>query len=76
MGASAVLVATLIGVTVPEPLFATYTVLPFGVITMAAGVEPTGIGASAVLVAVSIGVTVSASSLMTYAVLLFGVIAM
>ena len=54
----AVLVAVLIGVTVPEFAFATYTVLPFGVTASATGPAPTVIGLPAVLVAVLIGVTV------------------
>ena len=57
IGAPAVLVAVLIGVTVPDPWLTTYAVLPSGVIAMATGEDPTGIGAPAGAVAVLIGST-------------------
>jgi hypothetical protein len=54
----------LIGVTVPL-LLATYTVLPFGVITIEEGWEPTLMGGPALLVAVLIGVTEAAPEFVT-----------
>jgi hypothetical protein len=58
-------VATTIGVTVPEPEFATYAVRPFGVIAIAVGSVPTLIARPAVRVAVLIGVTVPEPELTT-----------
>jgi hypothetical protein len=60
IGAPAVLVAVVIGVTVPEysPSPMTYTVFPSGVIASPAGNPLTAIGAPAMPVAVVIGVTV------------------
>jgi hypothetical protein len=60
IGAPAVLVAIVIGVTVPDPcpVPATYAVFPSGVIAIALGYPPSAIGAPAVPVAVVIGVTV------------------
>src|SRR5215469_16092913 len=90
-GLSAVLVAVLIGVTLPRTVpgapgsVSAYAVLPSGVIAMASTPEPgtpvmplpaTLTGLSAVLVAVLIGVTVGDLPPVTYAVFPFGVIAM
>src|SRR5271165_4398799 len=58
-------VAVLIGVTVSETEFATYSVFPSGATTLAAGLRPTLIGFPALLVAVVIGVTVCAAKLAT-----------
>src|SRR5215469_5338762 len=72
------LVAVLIGVTVPELSLTTYAVFPSGVIAMATGEPLTGMGLPAVLVAVLIGVTASGDlrlELATYTVLPSGVIA-
>ena len=57
IGLPAALVAVFIGVTLPEPLLATYAVRPSGVIAIANGLLPTGIGLPAAFVAVFIGVT-------------------
>jgi hypothetical protein len=65
IGVPAVLVAVRIGVTVPKPLLATWTVLPSGVIAMSSGTLPVLIAVPAVLVAVAIGVTVSEPELAT-----------
>ncbi|HXZ77404.1 MAG TPA: hypothetical protein VEH31_41940 [Streptosporangiaceae bacterium] len=72
------LVAVVIGVTVPEFGLETYKVFPSGVIAFAPRTErlctlPTWIGLPGVLVAVAIGVTVVPP--MTYAVFPSGVIA-
>ncbi len=50
--------AVLNRVTVPEPLLATYAVVPLGVMAMPSGLVPTVMDELAVLVAVLIGVTV------------------
>ena len=47
------------GVTVPEPLSATYKVLPLGVTARAQGARPTRTGVPGFPVAALIGVTVS-----------------
>jgi hypothetical protein len=52
-----VLVAIVIGVTVPEPSLVTYAAWPFGVMAMAPGLLPTLMGVPAELVAIVIGVT-------------------
>src|SRR3954452_9073195 len=64
----AVFVAVSIGVTEVELKFATYAVLPSGVIATPTGADATTIGAPAVLVLVSISVTRSLNVLVTYAV--------
>src|SRR5262249_55841859 len=56
--APAVFVATLIGVTVPSPLFAVHAVVPSGVIAISVGHLPTVMAGPVVLVGVLIGVTV------------------
>src|SRR5215467_3603703 len=58
IGLPAVFVATLIGVTVPEPWFTTYAVRLSGVNTMLRGWNPTGIGRPARPVLTLIGVAV------------------
>ena len=58
IGFPAVLVAVLIGVTVPDVKSATYTVLPSGVIAIGPGCTPTLMARPGVLVLVAIGVTV------------------
>ncbi len=65
IGFPTVLVAVLIGVTVPEPWLTTYTVSPSGVIAIAVGPTPTVIALPGLLVAVSIGVTVPRTGLFT-----------
>src|SRR5580704_4954021 len=68
-------VAVEIGVTVPAPELATYTVDPSGVAAMAYGPAPVVIRGPAVLVAVEIGVTQPISASATYSVFPSGVAA-
>jgi hypothetical protein len=58
IGVPAMPVARSTGLTVSSPEFATYAVLPSGVIAIENGLVPTGIGVPAVPVARSTGVSV------------------
>ena len=59
IGAFAVFVPRSIGVTVPPALFATYAVLPSGVMAIDTGDDPTGIGVPTAFVAALTGITAS-----------------
>ena len=69
IGDSARLYCVMIGVTLSEPSFTTWAVLPSGVMAIDMGCEPTGIAPpDTVFVAVSIGVTEFEPEFTTYAV--------
>jgi hypothetical protein len=76
IGGPAVPLAVVIGVTVPEVVLTTYTVLPLGVMAIAAGSRPTVMAGPGLFVAVSMGVTVPEAPFTTYAVLPSGEMAM
>ena len=61
------LVATVIGVAVPDPPLMTYAVVPSGLNATPCGLDPTVIAGPDVFVATVIGVTVSDPKFATYA---------